>query len=214
MLKSRLHRGFGKLHLARRDLAEAAKHFAEDAYESALALGPESLDAADAYFYLAETFAAQGRAEASLALFDKVVDCWYKRLVESRPILSPASGGGGAGGSGGVDGAEGIEAPEVRGQPTLASGMSRTTVLEALQKLARIAAIRETTLGADHIACGEAHFTEALLLWSSNQLESAERALEIAVHTYQTHLGADHASTLDATETLRAVRTQQSYDHA
>jgi tetratricopeptide (TPR) repeat protein len=75
-LKSQLHRNFGKLYSSQGRYDDALRQLANDVYHSALESGPEHIDTAGGYYYMADVFLQQGKVEQALALQDKVVDVW------------------------------------------------------------------------------------------------------------------------------------------
>lgn len=75
------YRNFGKLCKAQGKGDDALRHFAQDVYYSSLEMGPEHPDTARGYFHMATIFYMKREVEHALALFDKVVDCWYKYLL-------------------------------------------------------------------------------------------------------------------------------------
>ena len=93
-LRSAMHRNFGKLFAAQGRLEEALAELARDVYHCALQVGPDHIDTTNGYFHMGSIFAAQGKGDAALAFYDKVVDCWYKFLLAAvgggDPPPSPA----------------------------------------------------------------------------------------------------------------------------
>lgn len=83
-LKSQLYRNFGKLYASQGRFDDALKQLAHDVYYSSLESGPEHIDTAAGYFYMADVFLTKGVVEHALALYDKVVDIWYKFLINLR----------------------------------------------------------------------------------------------------------------------------------
>lgn len=83
-LKSQLFRNFGKLYASQGKFQDALKQLAQDIYYSSLESGPEHIDTAGGYFYMADVFLTQGVVEHALAFYDKVVDIWYKFLINLR----------------------------------------------------------------------------------------------------------------------------------
>jgi hypothetical protein len=55
----------------------ALKQLAHDVYYSSLESGPEHIDTAGGYFYMADVFLTQGERENALALYDKVHEASY-----------------------------------------------------------------------------------------------------------------------------------------
>lgn len=174
--KAQLERTFGKLCAAEGKYTEAAEHLAKDVYWTSLAFGPENVRTSVGYFNLACVFDAQHRVEAALALYDKVVDIWYKYLSAVR-----------------VAGEE-------------ADKLSETQCEEALQMILKILDVRKQFLGENHIATGEAFFTLGLLrLLMEREIEVAKQSIVSAHSLYVSHLGPDHPSTIDVKELLEAL---------
>lgn len=93
LLRSRLHRNFGRLYAAQGNNSGALDAFSRDIYfSSMLQGGPESVDVSIGYFFMAQVLAAQGQMESSLVFFDRVVDCWYRHLQADRSAISVALG--------------------------------------------------------------------------------------------------------------------------
>ena len=119
--------------------------------------GAESIDTSSSYYRLGDCFLAQGNVESSLALFDKVVDIWYKYLSALHA---------------GTNKEEQILSEEI-----LSDGHDQLT---------RVLNSRVQLLGENHIAVGEAAYTLGLfdyfLLGSSRVAEElVQRALTIYV---------------------------------
>ncbi len=83
-LKSQLYRNFGKLYASQGRFQDALRQLALDVYYSSLESGPEHIDTAGGYFYLADVFMTQGIVEHALAFYDKVVDVWYRYVQEEK----------------------------------------------------------------------------------------------------------------------------------
>jgi tetratricopeptide (TPR) repeat protein len=99
-LRSQLRRNFGKLYASQGRHEEALRQLADDVYYSSLMVGPEHIDTSGGYFQLGNVFYAMNRIEAALAMYDKVVDIWYKCLAslmtnQDRPPLSDATSAAG-----------------------------------------------------------------------------------------------------------------------
>ena len=71
-MRSQLHRNFGKLYAAQGRSSDALRELSHDVYYSSLEIGPEHVDSAPGYFYMATIFYSQHLIENALALFDKV----------------------------------------------------------------------------------------------------------------------------------------------
>jgi tetratricopeptide (TPR) repeat protein len=79
-LKSQLYRNFGKLYASHGKLDDALRQLANDVYFSSLQVGPEHVDTAGGYYYMATVFYMQKRMDNALAMADKVVEIWRKSL--------------------------------------------------------------------------------------------------------------------------------------
>merc|ERR1712070_1200686 len=99
-LRSQLRRNFGRLYASQSKFDEALRQLADDVYYSSLMAGPEHIDTSGGYFQLGNVFYSMNRIENALAMYDKVVDVWYKCLAallgkETRAPLSEAKGSAG-----------------------------------------------------------------------------------------------------------------------
>ena len=112
---------------------EAFDELAKDIYCSSLASGPEHVDASPGYFHAASVFYAQHRIEHALAFYDKVVDAWYKFLVQCRS------------------------------DPDVGRDVGEAARREAVDMLRRVLATRAKLLGDAHVATGEAKYALGLL---------------------------------------------------
>jgi len=180
-IRSQLHRNFGKLYASQGRYQDALQQLASDVYFSSLEIGPEHVDTAGGFYHMANIFYAQNRIENALALFDKVVDIWYKFLAGVRN-----SAGG-----------DGEAAFAVLGEAQLA---------EALDHLSKILAMRQKILGERHIASGEALYTQGLLRLFMGERAAAGEDIETALGVYAEHLGAEHPSTRDVQDVLLQLR--------
>mmetsp|Transcript_30517 Transcript_30517/g.93320 ORF Transcript_30517/g.93320 Transcript_30517/m.93320 type:complete len:407 (-) Transcript_30517:160-1380(-) len=96
-LRSQLRRNFGKLYAAQGRYDDALRQLADDIYYSSLRVGPEHIDTSGGYYQLANVFYAMNKIESALAMYDKVVDIWYRCLAallgnDSAHPLSEAKG--------------------------------------------------------------------------------------------------------------------------
>lgn len=80
-LRSQLRRNFGKLYAAQGRFDEALRQLVDDVYYSSLRVGPEHIDTSGGYYQLANVFYAMNKIESALAMYDKVVDIWYRCLA-------------------------------------------------------------------------------------------------------------------------------------
>ncbi len=177
--RSELHRAFGNLCAAQGKYADSAQHLAKAIFWMSSEKGPEHVETSAGYFHLAAVFDAQHRVEAALALYDKVVDIWYKYLST------------------------------VRVAGDAANGLTEPQCDEALQMLQKVLATREQVLGENHIATGEAHYTLGLLrLLKGRDVALAHANIDAAHQVYLQHLGPDHPSTRDVKDLLAVVDAQ------
>ncbi|KAL3904360.1 MAG: hypothetical protein SGPRY_011312, partial [Prymnesium sp.] len=103
------------------------------------------------------------KIENALAVYDKVVDIWYKCVTQ---LLSPE--GAGLPPLGDAKGAEGVE------------------VLTQIRKR------REECVGMGNIATGESNYIVGLLLQYLGQLQKAAEHMRLALSTYEKQLGLEH----------------------
>jgi len=99
-LRSQLRRNFGKLYASQGRYEEALRQLADDVYYSSLMVGPEHIDTSGGYYQLGNVFYSMNKIESALAMYDKVVDIWYKCLAalmskEARQPLSESKGSAG-----------------------------------------------------------------------------------------------------------------------
>jgi hypothetical protein len=115
-----------------------------------------------------------------LAFYDKVVDIWYKYLADIRS--------------------------EVAEKKVLET--ANTT--EALGILRSILETKQRSLGADHIASGEAMYTIALLKLFTLGKDDALADIQMALEIYTKALGIDHPSTKDVANVLASVTDDEN----
>ena len=184
-LRSKLHRNFGKVYAARGKLDEALDELAKDIYCSSLASGPEHVDASPGYFHAASVFYAQHRIEHALAFYDKVVDAWYKFLVQCRS------------------------------DPEVGRDVGEAARREAVDMLRRVLATRAKLLGDAHVATGEAKYALGLLhLFNGTDLNEARELVKDAAQTYSKHLGPDHEKTKDVVDVLQRIPVETPMESA
>ena len=167
-LKSQLYRNFGKLYASQGRFQDALKQLALDVYYSSLESGPEHIDTAGGYFYMADVFQTQGIIENSLALYDKVVDIWYKFLINLRH----------------------------RPDESISDYLSEAHIGEAVEMLRSILETRKKHLGANHIATGESAYALGILKHVTGFDLDARNHYTQALTIYTNQLGADNESTI------------------
>jgi tetratricopeptide (TPR) repeat protein len=84
-LKSQLYRNFGKLYASQGKYDEALRQLANDIYFSSLQSGPEHVDTAGGYYYMATVFYLQSKVDSALGMCDKVVEIWMKEGKKLSP---------------------------------------------------------------------------------------------------------------------------------
>jgi tetratricopeptide (TPR) repeat protein len=177
LIRSQLHRNFGKLYAGQGKHAEALDQLARDVYFSSLEVGPEHVDTAAGYFHMANIFSTQNKVEQGLAFYDKVVDIWYKFLANVRSNAQDI---------------------DVLGEAQIA---------EAMDMLKNVWQIREKFLGNEHIATGESRFTLGLLYLFVGETQAALGHISVARTIYTAHLGEEHPSTQDVVSVLTQLST-------
>jgi hypothetical protein len=198
-LKSQLYRNFGKLYASQGRFNDALKQLALDVYYSSLESGPEHIDTAGGYFYLADVFLTQGIIENALALYDKVVDVWS---VSVHTDLSNAS--------------LCVEIlfsffvlldftalrykflANLRHRPdeSISDYLSESHIGEAVEMLRSILETRKKHLGANHIATGEAAYALGILKHVTGFDLDARNHYTQALTIYTNQLGAENESTI------------------
>lgn len=177
-LRSQLRRNFGKLYASQGRYEEALRQLADDVYYSSLMVGPEHIDTSGGYFQLGNVFFAMNRVENALAMYDKVVDVWYKCLASvlaakgdgPAPVLSEAKG------------SEGIE------------------------MLSQILKRREECVGETNLATGESSYILGLLHQYFGEVQQAQARMQTALGIYENRLGAEHHSTMDVAKSLEQLQ--------
>ena len=177
-IRSQLHRNFGKLYASQGKYQEALRQLSNDVYYSSLEIGPEHVDTAGGYYHMANIFYSQNRIENALALYDKVVDIWYKFLASVR---------------------NNSEVTDVLGEAQLA---------EAMDMMQKILGMRKKILGEKHIATGEALYTQGLLRLFMGEKQASQEDITQAYDVYCDHLGGDHPSTKDVYDVLQQLNEE------
>lgn len=172
-LRSQLRRNFGRLYASQGKFDEALRQLADDVYYSSLMVGPEHIDTSGGYFQLGNVFYSMNKIENALAMYDKVVDIWYKCVTQ---LLSAA-------------GSDLLPLGEAKGA-------------EGVEVLSHIRKRREECVGASNIATGESNYILGLLCQYLGQLQKAAEHMRLALAIYENQLGPDHQSTKDVTVSL------------
>lgn len=176
-LKSQLYRLFGKLYASKGRYQDALLQLAHDIYYSSLEIGPEHIDTAGGYYYMASVFLLQDKVEHALACFDKVVDIWYKFLLNLR----------------------------AHPNEKISDYLGEAQIGEATEMLRKILDTRTRFLGHDHIATGEAAYTLGILLQTTNVFAESKQYYLQALSIYEQQLGPDHESVGDIRMSLATV---------
>jgi hypothetical protein len=180
-LKSQLYRNFGKLYAAQGRFEDALKQLSCDVYYSALESGPEHIDTAGGYFYMADVFLKQRRLEDALAFYDKCVDIFYKFLINLKN----------------------------RPDESIHDYLSESHISEAAEMLSAIVAIRKKHLGQSHLASGEASYALGILKAIVGNHREARFAYEFALSIYKTRLGADNEATSAVRRALEKLKKEE-----
>ena len=83
--------------------------------------------------------------------------------------------------------------------------LGEAQLAEATEMLREILKTRESYLGENHIATGEARYTIGLLYLFCGETDTAQRQISSAANIYKEHLGDDHPSTIDVEEVLNQL---------
>jgi tetratricopeptide (TPR) repeat protein len=177
-LKSQLYRNFGKLYASQGRYKDALRQLANDVYYSSLESGPEHIDTTGGYYYMADVFLQQQQVEQALALYDKVVDIWYKFLVKLRK----------------------------RTDETISDYLSEAHIGEAAEMLRSILAYRVQYLGPQHIATGEVAYAIGILKHITGFQPQASKYYAQALQIYQISLGQENESTKAIKRALQEVQ--------
>jgi len=90
-ITSQLARDMAQLSIARKEYDEAARHLANDIYDSSLFYGTEHHKVAGGYFLMGKVFKLMNRLEVTESLYTQVTQMWYnylRRLLQSRVVFS------------------------------------------------------------------------------------------------------------------------------
>ena len=117
-------------------------------------VGPEHIDTSGGLFQLANVFFSMNQVENALAMYDKVVDIWYKCLAA---VLSNGPGAA---------------------QPPALSDAKGS---EGIDMLGQILRRREECVGETNIATGESYYILGLLQQYMQQHSSAATCIRAAM---------------------------------
>ena len=189
LTRSRLHQLLGQLQSAQGQFDTAKVDFSKCVYFSSRFYGAESIQTSSGYFRLGDCFQAQGNVECALALFDKVIDVWYKFLSNIHLMSTQEGTNNGA---------------EVS---AIVNSLSEEHVTDGSHQIARVLETRGRLLGGEHIATGEAAYTLGLFQFFllGNPTE-AETHMLTAQQAYEVQLGAQHTSTRHVANVLTLVK--------
>lgn len=181
---SRMHILLGRVLTAQGNFTSAKDELAQGVYFSSRTYGAESVPTAIGYYLLGDIFLAQGVKESALAFFDKVVDIWYKFLLEaftSSEILSLAEQG----------------------------NINEEHFVDGRFQLGQILSVRENIIGENHIATGEVKYCIGLFdLLYKNDTMGALSMVKEAQKVYEKSLGVDHASTVQLESVVQAIQSR------
>ena len=182
---SRMHLLMGRVLTAQGNFTNAKDELAQGVYFSSRTYGAESVPTAAGYYLLGDIFLAQGNKESALAFFDKVVDIWYKFLLNafnSNEMLTDMS----------------------------EDGVNEESFVDGRFHLHQILSVRESIIGEDHIATGEVKYCIGLFeLLYKNDAASALALVKQALQVFERSLGADHASTTQVESVLQAIQARE-----
>eukprot|EP01138_Halocafeteria_seosinensis_P010562 gb/GECG01010784.1/.p1 GENE.gb/GECG01010784.1/~~gb/GECG01010784.1/.p1 ORF type:complete len:340 (+),score=54.25 gb/GECG01010784.1/:1-1020(+) len=171
-----LHRKFGKSYLKLGHVADAAEEVAKDIYYSSIHLGPEHIDTTPGYFLMAKVFFKQHRPTEALALYNKILDIWYKYLINARS------------------------------RDEKKDALPDATVSECLSMLDEVKNSRRKHLGEENIATGEAFYVLGLMLAFVEEFTPAIEHLNTAKEIFAEQYGEGASSTLDIDGALKEVK--------
>lgn len=169
----RMNKLYCLLHLEFGVFNEALQRAAHGAYHCSLLFGPEHLYTSELYFCLGLIFHRMSRqrdgsqqhqqqqtpGDSALAMLDKVVDIWYRFLTNP---------------------------PEETAAWMLEH--QRLRLREAASMLQQIAGIRQQVLGPNHVASGEALYTQGLLFLFLGDHARAKTTVRQALDIYSATL--------------------------
>ncbi|OQR86169.1 hypothetical protein THRCLA_22978 [Thraustotheca clavata] len=179
---------FSLLHAETENYEEAIKQAANGAYYASLLHGPEHIQTSVLYYALGTTFQRMFHTEHALGLYDKIVEIWYKHLIEMNAQITQPS------------------TEENTNQLNNIKVVSKRLLHEGETMLLQILDTRTKVLGAAHIATGEVLYTLGLLRIHLGQRTEAESCMIQALTIYSDALGALHPSTVDVQNVVNQLR--------
>lgn len=162
VMRSQLSRLYGQLYALQNKFKEALQAFAEDVYYCALEYGADDIRTSLGYYNLAKVFQSQGEMDKCLACNDHVVENWNRQLL--RTVLGKTKPGE-------------EEKPETM-------PLGRMQLMEVVDMLQDICAIRSMQRGDQHVSVGDAFCVSALALIHMSDFERAQENLQQAAHIY------------------------------
>jgi hypothetical protein len=156
---------------------EALRQLANDVYFSSLQVGPEHIETAGGYYYIATVFYLKRRIDCALAMCDKVVDIWLKHVSGLLNVNNGATGD--------------------------SEQLGESQLMDGLQTLTKIVALREESMGPDHITTGEALYTVSLIYLYAKDNQRALQLMEKAYNIYYWELGPESNRTQELAQSIR-----------
>lgn len=165
VMRSQLSRLFGQLYALQAKHGEALHAFAEDVQFCSLEYGPEDVRTSLGYYNLSKVFQSMGDMEKSIACNDQVLNIWLAALCAL--VLG--------------------EVPNVMRRVQTVSAeipLGRLQLLEVVDMLQDIAAIRAEALGPKHQSVADTHLTSGLALTHVGEVKRAKEHLQLAISGY------------------------------
>eukprot|EP00218_Dolichomastix_sp_CCMP3274_P009855 CAMPEP_0170144356 /NCGR_PEP_ID=MMETSP0033_2-20121228/13437_1 /TAXON_ID=195969 /ORGANISM="Dolichomastix tenuilepis, Strain CCMP3274" /LENGTH=348 /DNA_ID=CAMNT_0010380851 /DNA_START=110 /DNA_END=1156 /DNA_ORIENTATION=- len=165
VMHSQLSRLFGQLYALQGKHEDALQAFAEDVHFCALEYGPEDVRTSLGYYNLSKVFQAMADTDKCLACTDQVVQIWTAALC--RLVLG--------------------EVPLVLQKTVKVNDdipLGRMQLLEVVDMLQDISAIRSEALGSRHESVADTYLTSGLALAHVGDTKRGEEMLQKAMDTY------------------------------
>lgn len=190
VMRSQLSRLFGQLYASQGKTGDALAAFAEDVYYCALEYGPEDVRTSLGYYNLSKVFEADGDGAKALSCSDHVIKIWLDVLAalvlgeDARRMIGNDAGTADADDEekGGESGEGANAAREVA--PVTALPLGESQLLEVVEMLQDVCALRGELLGEAHASVGDARLASALALAHVGDVVGARDHLAMARQAY------------------------------
>jgi len=186
-LMSNLQRNFGRLYAAQQRYNEALQAFATDIYYSSLEFGPEHMRSAPSYFHMGRVFQSHQKSERTHAFYERVIYIYANALEEW------------------------FNSDSETNQNIYINAVEVEEAIEILKHITEYRQKREEGTGPNaKLGTAEAQYTLGILFLYNNDYVSSRELLTSAEDIFAATHGANHATTLKATQFLERLNEAES----